>query len=474
MKKRILCLIFVVLLLAPGSLLSCRKEKDDGETTSQAETEETETDFGVPVKKISDGEPLSVNILTLNGSTLLEGGENDTDVVSRAIHNRTTWIEENYGVDLELTLVPDGSDYSTMYNSYMGGLRTYDMLMPHCTKFISSFLTSGMLADLNEMNYINTSKPWWNQSQVENFTVNGKLFFGTCDFTLNRRGTNTIVANRDKYANMNYGNSIYDVVLNGEWTMERMKTICVDAADEEKHEYGLAFNVNLCSLFYYSSGETLLKRGDDGKLVLKFDVRKCNDIAEKVYNILIGPQTLQDAWYNSSFASSEGWKAFSNGSALLLSMDITEFGHMIRQLDFNTAFLPYPKLEEGQKDYCSVSAVGIIGIPADAKDPDCSALILEACNIFSYNNFREVYFNNYLSYQLSRDERDYKILEMILDNTIYDLGYTLDLAGTTQGRGVGMLKSIVIDNLNYNASSYIKKYEEPLAKLFDETISKIY
>ncbi len=471
MRKHLALLLAAVLLFGSLAVAGCGKKPKQPSAETNAKTEQTAGEDDAPaVRRLGT----DLNILTLNGSTLLEGGSTDSSIISEALERRRRYVEETYDVTLSLTTVADGNDYSALSESYMAGLRAYDMVVPHPTKFLSTMMTSGMMQDLNSLPDIDTTKLWWNQSQVENFTVSGKLFFGVSDFNLNGRGFSVNVMNRQMFNSYFLGEDIYRIVFDGDWTLERMAEYAVAVSDPDNGVYGYAFNASGASGFFYGCGETLLKRNEQGNFEMKWNVEKCSSIAEKVFALVVGDQTFKDQWYNSNFPTSKAWTTFAGGKALILGMDIGAAGQLLADISFETAFLPAPKLNEEQAQYHAMCGAGFVGIPNDAANPQDSGLILEALGWHSYYNFRPVYFDRYMSYRVSKSADDYKVLELILDQTVYDLGFTLDSVGLGAGLALGMLKTVVIDNVSTDVVSYIRQNETYCNDQFQTILKEIY
>lgn len=467
-------LLSFVFLLGTLALFSCGKEEEDTDVTTVATAGE-EGEDRLPAPEVKDYGGKVFNILTLTGSSLLEGVDGDSEQISSALVERTLWCESTYNIDLQLSMVNDGNDYTAFQNSYLGGLREYDMIVPHPTKFLASMMSSGMMQDLGDCAHIDLSKPWWNQSVVENYTIKDKLFFGVSDFNLNKRGFSVIIVNMERFGAL-FDDDLYSVIDEGKWTVDRMKEYAVIAAEPSDNPTEAVYGLSVISVsgLYYAFGETLLKRNDAGDLELKWDVDRCSAIAEKIYGLVIGDHCLQDKYYNNTFVNSDTWAALSGGRLLMMSIDIGAHGHMLRNLDYETAYAPPPKYDEAQASYHQICGAGFVGIPNDAKDLEMSALILEALNWHSYYNFRPAYFDTYMSYIVSKNEHDYKVLEMVLDNTVYDLGFTLDSAGTTTGLALGMFDTVVCENLSTNVASYIETNEKAANNAFQNIIKDIY
>ena len=490
--KRILTVMLAVVMLLGTLLLTACNSTDeppvtDDTTTAQKPTDTTvpvgggEGDGGKPAAK-EDAAPTAdedykgrkFNILTLPGTSMIAGQADDSQQISDVIAKRTIYVEETFGIELMLTEVDGAQDYATLEASYLGGDRMYDLVAPHPTNNFAAFMMSGMLQDLNDSvafdGKLDTSKLWWNQSQVENYEVNDKLFFGVCDITLNKRGFSLIVLNKEKYDNIYTDENIFDIVFDGKWTIQKVTDIALENYNENTDEYGYSMHSGHVRYFFYSAGETLLKKDENGDWVHKYDVSKTSEIAERVFNLVTGPQTFLDQWWNSTFPTCEAWKKFSGEKSLMLYMDLGAFGHMIAAVDFQTAFLPLPMLNEQQDTYYMEAGNGCLGIPNDANDLEYSAVILESLNWHSYHYFRPVYFDSYLSVMVSKNEEDYRVLEMLLNNSIYDLGEMLD----TSGMATGMFKEVIINNLSYDVASYIEQYEGFVDGIIQGVLDEIY
>ncbi|MBQ8817554.1 MAG: hypothetical protein IJZ83_03185 [Clostridia bacterium] len=471
MKKLLILLLALLMLLTP--LTSCKKdeETDDGSVS-------TSGDGGAMTESVlpdMDYGGRTVTLLGLTGNTMIAGTDDDAQLISESLAKRTAYVQDRYNVVMELAAVPDGQDYSALSNSYLSGLRSYDIVAPHPTKFIAAMMTSGMMQDLKDVDYIDTSKPWWNQSQVKNFTVNGKLFFGVSDFNLNKRGMSVTLINRTLYDNMQLEKDLYDVIFDGEWTVEYMQQLALASYDDSLAEpkYGYAINTNGIYGFYFSCGGTLLQPDNEGEYYFKYDVDKTQSIVEAVYDLVNGPQTLQEAYYNSGFATSKTWTSFKAERIMMMGFDLGSFATLLKDVTFETAFAPSAKLN-AEDDYRIICGSGFVGIPNDATDISCSALITEAYSEHSYYNFKEDYLDNYMAYRVSADDNDRKVLEIILDNTFYDMGMTFADSGRSAALANKLLYTVIVEDISRNCSSYIANNEEAIRKDFDKILSEIY
>lgn len=471
MKKLLILLLALLMLITP--LVSCKKDQEAEDSSVS-----TQGDVGAMTESVLpdvDYGGRTVTLLGLTGNTMIAGADDDAQLISESLAKRTAYVQDRYNVVMELADVADGQDYNALSNSYLSGLRSYDIIAPHPTKFIAAMMSSGMMQDLKDVEYIDTENPWWNQSQVKNFTVEGKLFFGVSDFNLNKRGMSVTLINRPLYDGLENGKDIYDTIFNGEWTVEYMEQLAIASYDDTAAtpKYGYALNTNGIYGFYFSCGGTILSPDADGKFYFKWDLDKTQTIVEAVYDLVTGPQTLQDAYYNSGFATSKTWSSFKSSNILMMGFDLGSFASSLSEVTFETAFAPAAKLNK-EDNYRIICGSGFIGIPNDAIDVSCSALITEAYSEHSYYNFKEDYLDNYMSYRVSANDNDRKVLQLILDNTFYDMGMNFADSGRSAAMANQLLYKVVIEDISKNCASYIANNEEAVRKDFDKVLSEIY
>jgi hypothetical protein len=129
---------------------------------------------------------------------------------------------------------------------------------------------------------------------------------------------------------------------------------------------------------------------------------------------------------------------------------------MLASIEFDTAYIPYPKLNEQQEKYLGGGGTGFMGIPNDAVDLEFCGLIMETFNWHTYHYFRPIYFDSYLSVLISKNENDYKIIEMAVNNGVMDLGGFVD----TSGLATVIFTEVIINNMSTDVASYIEQYQD--------------
>ena len=129
--------------------------------------------------------------------------------------------------------------------------------------------------------------------------------------------------------------------------------------------------------------------------------------------------------------------------------------------------VPYPKYDEEQKDYVTITSFPytLYGIPIDAPDPDMSAAVLEAMASESYRTVSPALFENAFKVKYAQDEQSSLMYDLIRSTVSFDFGrvFNNDLNGLTYS----LFRSAVVSG-NTNWASVMKSNEKVLNKQIDK------
>ena len=147
--------------------------------------------------------------------------EETGSLINDAVYNRNRTIEERFNVNL---VADCGSDYnatnSLVVSSIMSGEDEYDLVLNHMITTAAS-AADNLFMDWNDVDYIDVTKPWWNYSSYENLSVDGRSYMIIGSISPYYLGEYYCVY-FNKRLGLDYGidDSIYDVVLDGKFTIE--------------------------------------------------------------------------------------------------------------------------------------------------------------------------------------------------------------------------------------------------------------
>ena len=202
----------------------------------------------------------------------------DGDVVNDAIYRRNTAIEEKYNVKITEHRDSANEDFMMttlplLRQTVMADEDLFDLA------FISLFAAGtaardDLLWDMNEINYIDFSKDWWNPNVNDALEVNNKLYFTSSDFSLRDKNRTYILVFNKKIVEDNSLGDPFAVVRDGKWTLDVMTEWAMTASNDlngnGEVDYTDAFGMgtdsqNAFVAMVYSCGVNALKNDSDGK-----------------------------------------------------------------------------------------------------------------------------------------------------------------------------------------------------------------
>lgn len=447
MQNKKWLLAFVCFLLAATMLLpSCGGGGKKGANT----TPETQPQAaaGDPLKEMLPDKQYDSDFHIWNyfGEEAFCAREEDGDPIRTVEVQRTLYIEERFGVTLSSN---KSGSYEQLKASQMSGGGEFDLIYPHPTSGIVDLMTSGSCANLLDLEYLHFSESWWNQSQVENYTANGKLYLCVNDMSIAGQSLLGLVYNRDRYKNYEFEDDLHDVAMAKNFTLEYLGNLLkacqssIEGGDASTAEYGLLFQTDSSRRWMWALGERILTKNNDGEFVVALTAAPLTNMCKKLYTLLYetGDVLVEKTGGNAVFPTSNLWTTFSSGRALMTTFNIGSLHHMLRDLDFDYGFLPLPKLDDLQPDYLVVEASSLVAVPARPKNLEMSGVILETFAIYSYQKLRPAFFDVILMGRLSENPDDYEMLEFLHTSKFYDFGFTLD----TNEDALGIINAVVVD-----------------------------
>jgi len=243
--KRIISAVLCALMIAGIALMyaSCSDSKKQNEDGSESMSENNEAGenarAGVP-DNVPSGLKFSgetFTILSRDESQFIfgyeMGVETETgDVVNDAIYRRNQTVEERFDIDIKTIKIPgiwghETSFNNTIRNSVRAGDNEYDLIAGFAV-MMPPLAADGMFMNWKNVPYIDHSAPWWIEKLADEMTVDGKLYFISGDLSLSMI-SNMMVFYFNKKVQNDFGiEDLYQTVLDGKWTIDRLSDICKD------------------------------------------------------------------------------------------------------------------------------------------------------------------------------------------------------------------------------------------------------
>ncbi|MDL2286989.1 hypothetical protein LJB90_00260 [Eubacteriales bacterium OttesenSCG-928-G02] len=511
----LLCLVFVA-----AALVSC---KDDGTNSNQTNSTNNSADESantsepeVPeyiLPSISDkykGRTFTILTSGVNATyhseiIPVEGNElhNETvafpDRIDEAIQNRNKTILDEYGITIKEKYFHDTGRHG---NATLNYVRTACLnndteefqAINVCLYDAGVLLLDNYLYDLNTLDNIKMSNPWWDQSVNENVSILGKQFFMVGDIgTGNKAATPVVLFNKTVADKLNLGN-LYDMVADGTWTVDKATELCKTSqwAEDLNNDTIINYEDNFCwggqfddmySMFF-GAGNKILTQNAQGLPELTFYSEKASDSVDKILGLMKDPTIYVCA--NDYFGVVQ-WPtelirdAFIAGRGLFYSASISAAMEMSDMQD-EFGILPVPKYDENQDEYHSlintwVSNAFGIAVNADKETAEFAAAVYDIMGYYSWKGLgtgylATEYYEVVLKYQgLEGKEDALKVLDQIFAARGCELGSVFKLGSSTKGATINeILSDMISTNAVGQLSSKYQTYEDVIKQDLEKAL----
>ena len=487
MKKRFISLLLLTALISASC--GSEKEKTPSETTAPASDSVTTTasdtdEFGR--ENVSSALPEKLDLgTTLNFWCRNDNGfdyefaveESNGDVMNDTVFDRNRKVEERLGVKFEFKTISftNTTEIPELKTSIMAGSGDYDIAAVHCSQG-ASLVTLGAYRNFNDAKYIDTTKPWWNQTLVDELNVYDYLPMLCGDISLSATmRTNVTFFNKRLY-DQYYDENIYDVVTDGKWTLDKLKAmtkdVCSDTNGDGKMDatdfYSLGFMSAATPLdaFVAALDLSITTKNADGIPELSFYCERTVNAFEKLTDLVMkNPGTYTNPRSEAAGANSVFRQKFLDGGIIFNFTNILETEYL-RDMKDGYGILPLPKLDESQAGYYTLphNAFSMMVVPSDSQKFDEACAALEALAEESYRSVTPTYYEVALGKKYFHDDESAQMFDLIMK------GIKLNFGSVYQTRGIGKIGWIIRDlSVDFSSTYAANKtvYESELQKLLD-------
>ncbi len=420
----------LTLMLASLVLTACGGGAPTETTAPDAETTTAPADdaYSLPT---SDYKGYKFNMLVSSDyESNYENSEITGDLVNDAIYSANRSVEELYNIELGFQSMP--SDWNSR-NAFMNQVRNsiladddaYDAVFPEYY-FGESLALEGNFIDISSIDAIDLSKPWWVDGFNDQAELFGKLYGVVGDYSLTDVSNQmAMFFNKRIYEDYGYEN-IYDLVRAGKWTYDKFLKMITDVgADidnnevyDEKDSYGFV----TCSVgmrtFSINFGLKYLDRQSDGTPYICYKNEKMFEVYDMIYAMRNGMTETYDVNEQPDILP-----IFMDGRSFFLCASIGA-SPIMREMDDDFGIVPMPKYDEEQENYITYSmGVSLCCIPRTANDVERTGTVLNALNYYTHKDVLPAYYEIALKSKYSRDNDTAEMLDLIRENSFYDIGY---------------------------------------------------
>ena len=405
------------------------------------------------------------------------------DPINDSIWHRNRAVEELYNI--EISLVPlcyghRGGHADVALRSIMAGDDAFDAALIIANQMPRLLTTGNALVELHSIPTLDLSNPWWDQTSVRELSIAHKLFTVTGDISLyGAFGTVVIYFNKQMIEDFGLDNP-YELVRNGTWTwdvvydMTRAVVMDLDGSGiiTPFDQIGMMSEGGSLLFSLLAGGERLTVKDENDLPVLAGSNERLIRAIDTVIGVLRAPQvnfrTADVTGFGNAFFEFTMPK-FRDGELLFFYHQLFTALNL-REMEADFGILPAPKLDATQEGYGSVTAemwVTFLSVPQTNQDLERTGAILEAMAYHSQRLIMPAFYDVTVTHKLTRDECSVEMLNIILNNRVFDLGDLYNWGGMR-----GMFSDIHTTAQN-NFASRFERQERVIERAIENTLNEI-
>ncbi len=450
MKKygctQILSLLLTTMLLSSCGNTDVVETSDTTEIISSTETEtvvETETEKILPNLPTADFDGYVFTIIDRGNfnsswtSVDIYAEELNGEPINDAVYNRNVYVESTYNITVAEAFGNSGYPVAEIAQAVQAGDEVYDLAVIGASSQAELAL-KGALVDLIGFPHLDLSKPWYDQSANKAVSIAGHLFTTTGEITImDNDATWLLLFNKELASNLGVtATTLYDMVLDGTWTLDALKEIITDASADlngdgihnEFDQWGIQGENFNTMAFMHGAGASPYGKDENDIPIITAQDEHFYDAFQKAIAIngnfdlcLLADNYLNqydNVWgdvMNISFT--EGRVLFACCAAARISLS--------REMEMDFGVLPIPKYDEAQETYhclLSLANANMFSVPKTVSDQNRTGIITEAMSAESLYTLTPAYYDVTMKSKHTRDEQSSVMLDLIFAARAFDLG----------------------------------------------------
>lgn len=461
-----LCLACCLLL---SVLTACRKENAPGQVTSGSEqvTQKPGNDkysSNLPENIDFDNEEfvlLSRNVAGADDEFYTENQQGA--VISETIFGRNAAVEEWLNISLSVELVSDNSTdthatiANRVYREKLSGTSSCKLVSaPLYT--VQGYVTEDVFVNLNEMTDLNLGKYYWAQGFNKYASVGDSQYLATGAISLANYRYMYVTAYNNRVFDALGMESVYDLVKDGSWTMEKQNQMVTDTYSDlngngeadEGDAYGfLSGSRTNVDAYWISTNTFVIGKDEDNYYEYIGSKERISGMIDKILTLYGNEGSYIVPYEKDNTDNKLISDIFLKGNVAMATVKIQTIELRFPTSEFQFSIAPLPKYNENQKYYYTnvQDQVTVMAIPSalDAATQQRAATVLEALAAESYESVYPVYFENILPYRYLQNPESVEMLNIIYEGCNYSIVFQVS---ATNVAWTNMIRDIVSSGYN--------------------------
>lgn len=397
------------------------------------------------------------------------------DTVNDAIFYRNATVEERLGI--EITQIsqpgcwgPHETWLQTMRNSVLTKSGDYDCAAIYASQG-SALATEGMYYNVKDIEYLDLNKIWWNQTLLSELELFDTIYFLGGDLVITQISrAGLTVYNKTLWDQYFQGTSIYDLVDNNEWTIDKLYELSSQVWVDENSS-GLVDDGDLVGLTDYSGegwvdlwiaalGVDITQKDSEGYPYISIYNERTIDAFAKLKRLNFeNPGAIP-------YGTAHSATSFVNNNVLFASSYL-QACESYRSMTNPYGALPMPMYDSEQDGYASYPQNGcsLVVVLSTCQNTELIGATLELMAAESYRQVTPQYYEVCLKGKYSAAADDARMYDKIVQGVKLDFGFIY--ASVSIG-GVNNLFRNLKGDIAQTYEANKVKYETALETLVDK------
>ena len=421
---------------APATPIADQTEA--GETqAAQTETEATEISHFLPKDLDFGGYTFRwLTSATTATYTITAYNEQTGDVLNDSMYYRTKKVEEELNVKFADDVIAKdaATALADIRKTVQAGEDAFDASM-QLGRSAFGITGEGLFLDMKTLPYLTRDAEWWfsDINDQVNLSDHDYIMFGSLNLGIYDM-TNALMFNKNMLADLSMDDP-YKLVDDGKWVFDKMAEMTIAAAADTDGDgkmgmgdrWGYAGRANsMINDIIAGTRQRTVEFNDEGIPEL---TAGSNERIISIFDKAIDLFWDNEVWYRKTSTANSYYVEFpffENDQALFADRSFYSMSEL-RDMKSDFGILPFPKYDEAQNGYGTMTEAGsrTTVVPATIKDENVVGAVLEALNFYSWRDVVPVYLDVAMKEKYSRDAETGRMVDLVLDSTFYDLGVTM-------------------------------------------------
>lgn len=435
-KYRFLSAMLLVLTVVSSLLISCQQGDKPGKNTNTSDSvsdtgDTTVLKANIPDNVDMDGKTFTVMSSSWYGYTPLSVVDifpesDDGDAWESEAYFRAIKVQEQLSCNIVYNEASSLEDFIARLQQDNIAEKVNDVVMIRGTHLLTAIMAD-YLADLDSLEYVDYSTPWWGGDTNDQLKIGDKLYMAYGDVSMNElMAAQITIYNKEMMQDLKLGN-MYEIVKSGAWTIDKFYDMAKTATNDIDQTGDVTLGDTVGATYFADgfvpllncNGVITVSMGDDGTPVMTATDEKMITRIQKITEMMNDTRYIAEVLRQKPDLNGR----WSDGE-VLFHLTATHQSDDIRDCDVDVGIAPLPKYSESDDYSGTVQSkyVSFIAVPNANTDMENTGIFLELMAYLGYTDIRPEFYERMLLRKTARDDESAELLDMIYTGMTFDIG----------------------------------------------------